>query len=235
MNNYVIYCHTSPSGKKYIGQTNHYGKRCAAHKRDSKDPVKSKNRFHSAIIKYGWNSFTHEILKNDLTLEEANYWEEFYIKELNTIHPNGYNLTTGGLNYKVSEDTKLKMSSARVGVFHSEETKKKLKEYSNRDDVKNKRIEASKNRSSESRAKTSEANKRRGCRTDETKDKLRIANLGKVVSDEVRKKISDGGKKRYKENPVSDDLRRQRSINASKQWERKRMSTVKPRPLFKEI
>lgn len=66
MNDYSVYCHTSPSGKKYVGI--------------SKNPVKrwnsgrgySKNyRFARAINKYGWDSFRHEILADGLSAEEA--------------------------------------------------------------------------------------------------------------------------------------------------------------------
>lgn len=95
---YLIYCHTSPTGKKYIGQTNNYNRRCGEHKLANKRcPA-----FHSAIIKYGWINFTHEILEDGLTLEQSNILEEFYIKKYNTLAPNGYNLQTGGLNSKPS-------------------------------------------------------------------------------------------------------------------------------------
>ncbi len=96
-NTYLIYCHTSPTGKKYIGQTNNYNRRCSEHKTTKRCPA-----FHNAIIKYGWDNFKHEILVDGLTIEEANILEEFYIKKYNTLAPNGYNLQTGGFNSKPS-------------------------------------------------------------------------------------------------------------------------------------
>ena len=95
---YLIYCHTSPTGKKYIGQTNNYNRRCSEHKLASK----SCPAFHSAIIKYGWINFTHEILADGLTIDEANILEEYYISKYNTLAPNGYNLQTGGFNSRPS-------------------------------------------------------------------------------------------------------------------------------------
>lgn len=62
--NYVVYKHTSPSNKSYIGITSNYKLRCNQHK--------SKNSrcrlFSRAIQKHGWDNFTHEILEDNLTL-----------------------------------------------------------------------------------------------------------------------------------------------------------------------
>lgn len=100
---YLIYCHTSPSGKRYIGQTKNYNKRCLDHKCRKN---KGCPAFFNAIQKYGWDSFKHEILKDNLTLHEANILEKYYIKDYNTLAPNGYNLQTGGYNSKPSSIVK---------------------------------------------------------------------------------------------------------------------------------
>tara|TARA_A100001015_G_scaffold319696_2_gene443444 strand:- start:3349 stop:4083 length:735 start_codon:yes stop_codon:yes gene_type:complete len=84
----------------------------------------------SAIRKYGENNFKIEVLKV-CKIEELNHWEEHYIKELNTLEPNGYNLTTGGLSHRKSESTKKLMSEImkiKGGHLHTEETKKKISE-----------------------------------------------------------------------------------------------------------
>lgn len=89
-----IYCHTSPSGKKYIGQTLQ-----TPEKRWGKNGIHYdlNTPFGKAIAKYGWDLFSHEIL---LTLEansreelikKMNIKEEEYIISLNTYVPNGYN------------------------------------------------------------------------------------------------------------------------------------------------
>lgn len=90
-NIYVIYKHTSPSGKSYIGITKHYDRRCMQHSRvDGSSP-----KFHHAIRKYGWEAFTHEVLATNLTLEEARELEQMCINKWNTIKE-GYNTHPGG-------------------------------------------------------------------------------------------------------------------------------------------
>ena len=67
MNNYVVYKHTSPSGKVYIGIT-------------CKNPdvrwasgfgYKQNKNFFYDIVKYGWDNFNHEILFSKLSKQEA--------------------------------------------------------------------------------------------------------------------------------------------------------------------
>lgn len=109
---YVIYKFTSPSQKSYIGQSCDFNNRILTHKRASSNCRLIK----AAINKYGWDSFSCDILEEGLTVDQANNREQYYICEFNTLVPNGYNLTTGGLNYTRSEETKKLMSIARTGV-----------------------------------------------------------------------------------------------------------------------
>lgn len=125
MNKYLIYKHTSPSGKSYIGQTNDMRKRTNAHKSKKGSGCKA---FRSAILKYGWDSFTHEVIANNLTLEQANVLEARYITEHNTLVPNGYNLMTGGYNSTHTEETKRVLSEKNTGRILSVETKNKMSE-----------------------------------------------------------------------------------------------------------
>ncbi len=122
---YLIYKHTSPSGKSYIGQTKNYEMRCLNHRARAN---KSCPSFYNAINKYGWENFTHEILIDGLTHTEANKLEAFYIKEHKTLSPNGYNLNTGGGNPFLSEETKEKMRKNQIGKKMSEDTKEKIRQ-----------------------------------------------------------------------------------------------------------
>ena len=118
---------TSPSGHKYIGQTCNLQKRITSHKniKNSRCSV-----FNRAIKKYGFENFDLEILKENLSQEEAHKYEEYYIKSYNTISPNGYNLTSGGLNYTRSTETSQKMSKSKKGIkIHDETSKQKIREY----------------------------------------------------------------------------------------------------------
>ena len=121
---YCIYKHTSPSGKSYIGQTKNYDARCSSHR----NLKTNSTRFKTAIQKYGWDSFTHEILKSGLTLEEANHWETFYISFYNSLHPYGYNLNEGGDNKTASEITRKRMSDSLKGRIKSEQECKNISE-----------------------------------------------------------------------------------------------------------
>lgn len=114
-NSWCIYKHTLiGTNRVYIGQTNNIVARWK--------PSAYKNcvKFYNAIQKYGWDSFSHEILEDNLTLEEANILEEYYIKLYNS-QVDGFNLSSGGLNHLASEETKQKMSNTRKGVPHSAE------------------------------------------------------------------------------------------------------------------
>lgn len=117
---WCVYKHTLiETGQVYIGQTNNIKNRWK--------PSAYKNciKFYNAIQKYGWDNFTHEIIADNLTLEEANILETKFINEYDSIN-NGFNLNTGGDNKIASEETRQKMSETRKGVPKSEEHKKAI-------------------------------------------------------------------------------------------------------------
>lgn len=90
MNNYCVYCHTTPSNRKYVGIS------CNPHKRWNSGKGYIKNYlFYRAIQKYGWESIKHEILYDNLNIEEAKDIEERLISEWSLIDPKfGYNLVS---------------------------------------------------------------------------------------------------------------------------------------------
>lgn len=124
---YLVYKHTSPSGKVYIGIT-------------SKTIQERKNcgyghnaHLRSAIKKYGWNNFKHEVVAEGLTADEAQEMEKRLISEMNsTDRDKGYNLSLGGeatfLGLKHSEATKAKISKANKGKVVSLSTRQRLSE-----------------------------------------------------------------------------------------------------------
>lgn len=122
MAQWVVYVHTLKfDGRKYIGQTNDI------HARWKPSAYKTCTKFYRAIQEYGWENFTHEVLYDNLTLEEANQLEEQLIAQYDTIN-NGFNLDFGGLNHLHSQETKQKMSDIRKGIPKSEEHKKAISE-----------------------------------------------------------------------------------------------------------
>jgi group I intron endonuclease len=130
-----IYCITSPSGKKYVGQClknlsngrkhGHIG-RWKEHIRDSN--YKNCCRLLNASIrKYGPENFNIEIL-TECPEDELNYYEKYYISFLNTTKPNGYNLTDGGDVCKQSEETcklkRLSMIGKNLGKTYDKRIRK---------------------------------------------------------------------------------------------------------------
>lgn len=114
-NIYIVYKHTSPSGKSYIGQTKHMEQRTKEHQSKHSEC----RAFKGAIQKYGFENFTTEVLAENLTIDEANVLEEKFISDYNTIVPNGYNLKTGGANQIPSEESIELMSKAKRGELNS--------------------------------------------------------------------------------------------------------------------
>ena len=110
---YVVYKHTCPNGKIYIGITSQ-----KLNQRWRKGKGYSKNiLFNRAINKYGWESITHEILYENLTKEEAEQKEIELIVLYKSNNPkHGYNIDNGGNTVgKLSEATKQKISEANKG------------------------------------------------------------------------------------------------------------------------
>jgi len=105
----IIYKHTSPSGKSYIGQSiNTMEERLRSHISHTK--AGNKSRFSDAIRKYGIENFTSEILIETAN-ENLNELEIYYIAKFDTYN-NGYNATLGGDSpgYNLSEKAKESMS-----------------------------------------------------------------------------------------------------------------------------
>jgi len=121
MASFVIYMHTSPSGKSYIGQTSDYEKRSREHKLTTAKCT----AFCKAVKKYGWDNFTHTILLEGLTVDEANVREQEMIALHKTLAPFGYNLVAGGDNGIRSEETRRRMSVAQSGRVTTVETKQR--------------------------------------------------------------------------------------------------------------
>ena len=123
---YCVYVHINKiNGKVYVGQTrygNHPNKRWL-----NGSGYKNSPHFYNAIQKYGWDNFDHIVCLSNLSLKDANYFEETLIKKLNSTNPTkGYNSRTGGANSRLSKQTRQKISQSCKGKNLSKETKDKI-------------------------------------------------------------------------------------------------------------
>lgn len=124
INDFIVYKHTCPNGKVYIGLT------CQkAQYRWGKDGNGYKEQlFYRAIQKYGWNNIKHEIVYNNLTQQEAEEREAFLIEMYESYNKAyGYNIDLGGGGAKrLSKNTKEKLRQANLGKKYSKETRAKV-------------------------------------------------------------------------------------------------------------
>ena len=120
MNNYKLYLHTTPNGKRYYGITKQNPKKRWL----SGHGYRNNQYFWRAITKYGWNNITHEVLCDGLTEHEAQELEQYMIQWYDTANRKyGYNLSKGGESssgYHHTEETKQKMSESMKGKYCGE-------------------------------------------------------------------------------------------------------------------
>ena len=177
-----IYFIRSPSLREYVGQTIHDNVN-VRWKYEKKYPH---GRLKQVFEKYGTDKcefFTIMEISQETHggdwKDYLNMYEKKYIKERNTLTPNGYNLMTGGENSLHSEESKQKMRDAHMGKTHSDESKQKLRDAQ--------------------MGKT---------HSEESKQKIRDAQIGKTLSDETKKKMRDAKPKKTVEQWDCDVLKK---------------------------
>lgn len=142
---YIYKITNNINNKCYVGQTVRtvdirYKEHFTKYSKNSK----YKSALYNAMEKYGKENFSVNTIEECDCLSNLNEREIFWIKELNTLAPNGYNLKTGGssggnlseitkqkirekhLGKKASKETRLKLRNSHLGHKHTIETKKKL-------------------------------------------------------------------------------------------------------------
>ena len=177
------------TGKRYVGQTvttlNHRFRR--GHLSEARTGRRNAP-LYNAIRKYGEDNFEASILEECTSSVKLNEREIHWIQKLNTIVPSGYNILKGGDSKVHAQETRDKISKTKrkqfnaglisgfTGKHHSEKTRHLLAEKSK-----------------------GNQNAKGYIRSEEYKEKQRIAHLGKKLSDEQKEKI--GNSIRGKKNP----------------------------------
>ncbi len=196
------------NGKVYVGQTTYnLQQRRSTHIAGMNR--KNNTYFHNALLKYGIDNFMWQIICICPNIDSLNEQEQYYIALYDSMNT-GYNLQSGGLNYRASEETKRLMRKNHVGMLnkkHSEKTKQKMSKNNvgmlgkhHSEESKQKMRVAALNMSDETKQLISKNN----CRyfldkhhTEETKEKIRQSRLGKKRSKETKAKISKAQLKRW--------------------------------------
>lgn len=198
---FTVYCHTLMlDGRKYVGITSQ-----KPQKRWSYGSGYSGTYFGNAIKKYGWNNFKHEILFTNLTEEDACNKEQELIKKWKLQDKSfGFNLCGGGEGtngYAFTDKDREKMRLSHIGKKHTpsqvKKIKKSLKNYykTHTHKVSQETIEKMRQtKKSQHRVGVLAWNYGKHL-SDNTKEKLRKANLGKKTSMETRQKMSNSSKK----------------------------------------
>ena len=105
MENYKLYIHKFPNGKVYVGITSQDVEERWRHGEGYKNQL-----VYRAILKYGWDATSHQVLLSGMTKEEAEEREMEFISAFKSNNPEyGYNVSNGGNCYGThSEETKRK-------------------------------------------------------------------------------------------------------------------------------
>lgn len=149
----------------------------------------------------------------------ANIIEAELIKKYKTTNSEfGYNITSGGMNYKMSAATKEKIRQAHLGKHNSEKSKEKLRRTW---EIKGHPLQG-KHHTEETKKKIGDANRGR-LKTEKTIEKLRIAMTGRkgaTHTEETKQLLSELAKERCskpEDNPFygkrhTEESKRQMSV-----------------------
>ena len=233
------------NGKIYVGQTKHPERRKQEHFRSAKEGAEG--RLYWAIRKHGEENFLFEVIE-DCEDDATNQREEFWITHFNSFE-NGYNSTTGGDHYQLSEEAKNKIGLAARRPM-SEKQKQKLREANkgkkpppHTPETLRKMSESMKGKNSgpksdEHRRKLSEAHHgkklseehkeklRNKPVSEETRQKLSAVSKGRKRSEETRRKMSESQKGKPRPSPTPETIAR-RSQSIRETWARKRAENPK--------
>lgn len=201
------------TGRTYVGQSIDIDRRWREHAKGKT----GSGILSNAIAKHGWSAFSARIIEL-CCHDDLNKAEQSWVAELNSTHPAGFNLTTGGAQFKftdearkiISDRTKTFMtpewiarrSEKQRGIPKSAEWKAKMAIRQAMPDNVARMTELARNQSSETREKIA-ASKRGLVKSEETKARISASKKGQglgrrnwQMTDEIRAKMSASAKER---------------------------------------
>jgi group I intron endonuclease len=190
----------------YIGSTTREPiKRWNEHKKDARNGI-NYYLYHS-MRKYGIENFTFEVIDNNSvsTHEDLLELETSYIERLNTLKPNGYNMTKGG------------KGGDRLYLYDEETRKEKYKIISNKNREIQKDPDRTKNRRKAHAEWISYLNnnpEEKQKYIEKCRNGLKRAWENKVLTEEEKERYSNGQKKRFEK---ESDIEKQERIKKFKE------------------
>lgn len=248
MYGYIYETYDTINNKYYIGK----------HKGEYNSNYFGSGKIISKIIEKRKNTLINKLICFCDNLEELNEKEKFYIKEYNSLIPNGYNISLGGdggsiHNKKHSEEAKEKMSKKKKGKpstfkgkhFTNEQRElisKRVKEaFAN---GKGQNIDRHSYWTDEKREEKSQQMKgkepwnkgKHGIYSEETLEKLRNAAKNQICTEETRKKMSIARKgKKHSEETKKKISMGNKGKKLSPERIKKMSETLKNKPKIKDI
>lgn len=210
----LIYLATNKTnGKRYVGQTSCRTLNARGYVHEMRG--KGTRPFIRALRKYGLDGFDWRVVFSDVSDLDLDVVESETIQVYNTMHPNGYNLKTGGARGKHSLSTRRLLSEiqkGRVGRRHTEQSRKLMSEKAK-----------GKSKSVEHRKKLSNANKgkRKGLTYEDIygSERAEEERLKRTATDSTRQRMSESQKKRK---PPSEETREKTRRSVAAIWARRK-------------
>jgi len=179
------------NNKVYIGKSVDLSKRLIIHK-NTRLKSRRQTYFEHAIIKYGWDSFTLDILETFPEFDKKREEDKIFLLKRESYYISEYKSTDKAYGYNLCE-----YSNDNTGRSLTEEHKEKIRIANTGKKMSLESIEKTRaahlgvKLSEEHRKKLSQSKigKKRGPHSEEHKEKLRQANLGKKMSLESREKM----------------------------------------------
>ena len=121
---YLLKCRAT--GKSYVGVTS----MSLEERWHDGQGYKNQPIIYNDICEYGWNNFEHSLIDTAFTYKESREKERFYIKTMNSLFPNGYNIISGetGLPNRLWKSTIIKIGE-NENILQKFSSSKQLKRF----------------------------------------------------------------------------------------------------------
>lgn len=192
----------------YVGQAVNFKNRKTDHwVRGNKDDPDNQV-VDKAIYKYGRDNFEMFIMFYCDSLQEMNDGETEMIAYFKSIGARLYNMTTGGDNCRLSQETKDKIAKAMLGKKHTEKTKQKI-------------AKSNMGQKRPMNAKFKPKSIKASNISQEHKEAISIAHTGKIVSEKTRELLAIANVSQMKPVIAIDILGNKQNFDSMKEASRK--------------